>query len=264
MKPILKWAGGKTKLLPYILKKMPKKYERYIEPFAGGAALFFHLEPDFAILSDSNHELINCYFSLARMLNCVVSNLKRYVNTEESYYVARSSKPVLDEQKAARTFFLNKTCFNGLYRVNKAGEFNVPYGKYVNREIYNIQHLEAASKLLQENFIFCADYKLILQEYATPKDLIFLDPPYMSDSKNKSFTHYTSTPFDEGNQRELAKEVERLDDMGCYFILTNSNHPLIHELYGKFSREIVPVKRSISCKGKSRRGEDMIITNIKP
>lgn len=260
--PLLKWAGGKTQLLGEILPKIPKNYGRFIEPFVGSGAVFFAVQPKNGIIADSNPELVNLYRSVAVDVNGVIAQLRSYKNTEEMFYTVRS----LDRTKlsnieaAARTIFLNRTCFNGLYRVNKSGQFNVPFGYYKNPKIIDEDALRAASLLLSNTTIICGDYKTVLEENARAGDFIFLDPPYLPVSEYADFRRYTKEQFYEEDHVELAAEVKRLHELGCHVVLTNSNHPLVHEQYGKFTLEIVQTKRYISCNGQGRTGEDVIVT----
>lgn len=262
VRPLLKWAGGKSQMLANIIPKIPLNYNKYIEPFLGGGALFFNLQPQSSVIADSNPELINMYQQVAYDVEKVISYLQHYKNTEEMFYSIRSEdwKTLPNAQAAARTIFLNKTCFNGLYRVNKKGEFNVPFGKYKDPKICDVPVLHSVSKALQNATIVCGDYLQVLAEYAQPNDLVFLDPPYLPISQNADFKRYTKEQFYETDHIALATEVKRLRELGCYTILTNSNHPLVHELYGEFGLEIVQTKRYISCNGKNRIGEDVIVT----
>lgn len=262
VKPILKWAGGKTQMLNDLLPKVPPSYSRYIEPFFGGGALFFALQPENAIIADSNPELINMYWQIADRPGDVIQYLKQYENTKEMFYNIRSQnwEALSGTEAAARTIFLNKTCFNGLYRVNKKGEFNVPYGKYVNPKICDQDTLYVASAALKKAEILCGDYFQVLERYAKEGDFIFLDPPYLPVSKYSDFKRYTKEQFYEEDHIDLAKIIMNLHERGCYVILTNSNHPLVHELYAPFTIDIVHTKRYISCRGNSRQGEDVIVT----
>ncbi len=264
-RPILKWAGGKTRLLGDILPKMPKKYGRYIEPFFGGGALFFSVRPERSIIADSNPELVNLYRSVADDVGAVIDYLKLPQNTEEVFYLVRALDwtTLPGPQAAARTIFLNRTCFNGLYRVNKSGGFNVPFGRYKNPKILDEDSLRAASELLCRTTILGGDYKTVLKENAQVGDFIFLDPPYLPVSEYADFKRYTKEQFYEEDHVELAAEVQRLHDLGCHVILTNSNHPLVHEQYSQFPIEVIQTKRYISCHGKSRTGEDVIV-NVLP
>ena len=261
-KPILKWAGGKTQMLDDLLPKVPSSYGRYIEPFFGGGALFFALRPENAIIADSNPELINMYRQVANNVEDVISYLKKYENTSEMFYQVRSLdwNDLTPAEAAARTVYLNRTCFNGLYRVNRKGQFNVPYGKYVNPKICDEENLHAASKALQNTEIVCGDYLLVLEHYAQPGDFIFLDPPYFQVTEREIFLRYTSDRFFEPDQEELAEMVNNLYDMGCEVMMTNSNHPRIYDLYNRFDIKVVQVRRSVNCKGDGRKGEDTIIT----
>lgn len=261
-RPLLKWAGGKTQLLGEIIPKIPKKYGRFIEPFFGGGAVFFAVHPTGGIIADSNPELINLYRSVADDVDGVIAQLRFYENTEEMFYTVRALDvtKLSNTEAAARTIFLNKTCFNGLYRVNKSGQFNVPFGRYKNPKIVDEEALKAASALLRNTTIVCGDYKTVLKENARPGDFIFLDPPYLPVSEYSDFKRYTKEQFYEEDHVELALEVKRLHELGCYVLLTNSNHPLVHEHYRKFAVEVVQTKRYISCNGKGRTGEDVIVT----
>ena len=261
-KPILKWAGGKTQMLKNILPKIPTSYKRYIEPFVGGGALFFELNPKAGIISDSNPELMNVYQQVALNVNDVIDSLLVYKNTKEMFYEVRAQDWVRlpKAEAAARTIFLNKTCFNGLYRVNKNGQFNVPYGNYSNPKICDIAALRAASNVLQGIEIQCCDYKYILEHYTQPGDLVFLDPPYLPISTYSDFKRYTKEQFYEEDHVELANAVMLLHENGCHIILANSNHPLVHKLYSPFNSEVFQTKRYISCSGDRRIGEDLLIT----
>lgn len=260
--PVLKWAGGKTQMLNEIIPRLPKEYNQYIEPFIGGGALYFNLGSSKSIIADSNPELINLYKQLAEDCDKVIEALQEYQNTEEMFYEVRGKdwlecSPI---EAAARMIYLNRTCFNGLYRLNKKGKFNTPFGKYKNPNICNKDKLYAASKLLKSSTIVCDDYLKVLGKYAKKGDFIFLDPPYMPISDYSDFKRYTKEQFYEQDQINLANEVHRLHKMGCYVMLTNSNHPLIHELYKDYKIEIIQTKRNINSKGDRRRGEDIIVT----
>ena len=260
-RPLLKWAGGKTQLLPQLLPKVPKKFGRYIEPFFGGGALFFALQPQTAIIADSNPELVNLYRTVAENVESVIAELKWHKNTEEHFYDVRTWNwtELSSPEAAARTIFLNKTCFNGLYRVNRKGQFNVPFGRYKNPAILDIENLRLVATLLKGTTILEGDYKDVLREYAQPGDFVFLDPPYLPVSQYADFKRYTKEQFYEEDHLELSKEVQRLHELGCNVLLTNSNHPLVHEQYSLFLIDVLQTKRHISCNGSSRTGEDVIV-----
>lgn len=260
-KPILKWAGGKSQMLKYILPLIPNYSGRYIEPFLGGGAVYFALNPDNAIISDSNPELINMYRQVADNVESVITYLNKYKNDKELFYAVREQvwENLPKAEAAARMIFLNKTCFNGLYRVNKKGMFNTPFGNYKNPVICDEDRLRNASKILSKATLVCGDYLDVLKSYAKSGDFVFLDPPYVPVGKYGDFKRYTKEQFYDHNQIELADEVKRLVNLGCYVILTNSNHPLCRELYSEFKYEVVPTRRSISSDSKTRYGEDIIV-----
>lgn len=261
-KPVLKWAGGKTQLLRDLLPRVPASYGRYIEPFFGGGALFFALRPENAVIADSNPELINVYRQIAGDVRSVIECLEEYRNTEEMFYTVRSldwtSLPA--PQAAARTIFLNRTCFNGLYRINRKGQFNVPYGKYKNPTLCDREALLTASEALRSADILCSDYAPVLELYAQEGDFIFLDPPYLAVSGSSGFGRYTKKPFGQKEHIALAETVSRLHARGCHVLFTSAVHPLIYELYAPFQMEAVEARRSISRNGGGRTGSDLIIS----
>ncbi|KAF1293544.1 Dam family site-specific DNA-(adenine-N6)-methyltransferase [Candidatus Enterococcus leclercqii] len=263
LKPILKWAGGKTQMLQVLHENMPRNYNKYIEPFIGGGALYFSEQAEKAIISDSNEELINLYEVVANDVEKLISELGKYYYDKDFYYEVRSlnTNGLSNIERAARTVFLNRTGFNGLYRVNKKGEFNVPFGKYKNPKILDAVALRAASQQLQRTNIYNSDYKEVLREYAEPGDFIFLDPPYMPISEYSDFKRYTKEQFGLNDQRELAIEVKRLTELGCYVMLTNSAHPLILDLYKDFDIQVFETKRMINSNAAKRTGQDIIVKN---
>ncbi len=264
-KPVLKWAGGKSQMLGILLPLIPNIYGKYIEPFIGGGALFFATTPQNAVIADSNPELVNLYQVIARQVDELILVLRPFRNNKEAFYEIRKQNQIELEsvQAAARTIFLNRTCFNGLYRVNKKGQFNVPFGSYANPKICNEKNLHQASKALQGKTIVCGDYKDVLRNHAESGDFVFLDPPYLPISEYSDFKRYTKEQFYDEDHRELAEEVKWLCDLGCHVVLTNSNHPLVHDLYGQFQIDVYQTKRNINSKGKKRKGEDVVVT-IKP
>lgn len=196
-RPLLKWAGGKTQLLKEILPRVPSSYNRYIEPFIGGGAMFFALNPADSIIADSNPELTNVYRQVAENTDEVISYLQTYSNTKEMFYAVRSQdwNMLSPSEAAARTIYLNKTCFNGLYRVNRKGQFNTPFGRYSNPKICDIEALHAASAVLKRAKIICGDYLKVLKEFAQPGDFVFLDPPYLPVKEYSDFKRYTKEQF---------------------------------------------------------------------
>jgi len=264
-RPILKWAGGKTQMLEQLLPKIPKKYGKYIEPFIGGGALFFASQPKEAVIADSNSELVNLYTIIKNNPYDLINQLSTMVNDSDYFYELRSVDvdKLSNLEIAARTIYLNKTCFNGLYRVNKKGNFNVPFGNYKNPKFCDEDSILIASNLLSNKEIILGDYKDVLKQHAKENDFIFLDPPYLPISQYSDFKRYTKEQFYEEDHVELANEVKRLQEIGCYVVLTNSNHPLVHQLYSDFAIEIIQTKRFINSDSSKRTGEDVIVT-VKP
>ena len=259
--PLLKWAGGKKQMLDILIKESPQKYNKYIEPFIGGGALFFALQNANSIISDSNEELINLYKTVATNVEDIIGMLREMKNTSEYYYNVRSKDvtKLTNIERAVRIIFLNKTCFNGLYRVNRKGEFNVPYGNYSKPNICDEENLRNASIFLRQVKIIHGDYKHVLKEHAQAGDFVYLDPPYLPTSKYSDFKRYTKEQFYEEDQMELAEEINRLHDIGCHVLLTNSNHPLIHELYSRYEISVHNTKRYISSNANSRTGQDILV-----
>lgn len=259
--PILKWVGGKKQLLSEITPLIPKKITTYVEPFIGGGAVLFNLQPKKAIINDLNKELINTYKVVKESPRELLELLKIHNknNCEDYFYEIRALdrtnnfKNMNNIEKAARVIYLNKTCFNGLYRVNKAGLFNSPYGKYKNPNIVNESAILAMSDYFNNNNIkiIQGDYKNALKDLKK-NSFVYFDPPYMPISTSSSFTNYTKTSFNEKEQIELKKECDKLNNKGIKFMLSNSDHSLIRELYKDFDIRIVKAKRSINSKGDSR------------
>lgn len=260
--PVVKWAGGKRQLIPELLKRSPSQYNQYVEPFFGGGALFFHLQPENAIIADANAELINLYSVIASQPDALILALAPHVNDVDYFYTLRARDwTQLDKvDAAARTLYLNRTCFNGLYRVNKKGQFNVPFGKYANPKICDPAGLQLASLALGKATILDCDYKQVLQRHTKPGDFVFLDPPYHPISEYSDFKRYTKSPFAEQDQIELADQVARLQEQGCHVLLTNSNSELVRELYKNFKIDVVAAKRNINSKGNKRTAEDLIVS----
>lgn len=267
IKPIMQWAGGKTQMLKDILPMIPEYKGKYIEPFFGGGALFFALQPENSVISDSNPELINMYLQVRDDVDHVIKILKSYNKTKQLFYEVRALEweSLPKSEAAARTIYLNKASFNGLYRVNKKGQFNASFGgesRIKNKTICDENRLRLVSELLKRNKVICNDYMNVLKEYAKPGDFIFLDPPYVPVSKYADFTRYTKEKFYTDDHINLAEEVYRLHELGCYIMLTNSDHPIVHELYKDFDIRIVNTRRSISSKAETRsNGKDVIVKN---
>lgn len=263
--PILKWAGGKTQLLPVLIPKIPKSYARYVEPFFGGGALYFAIQPEHALISDSNPELVNMYQAVANDVEGVIKALSQFENTKECFLRTRALRweSLGSVLAAARMIYLNRTCYNGLYRVNRKGEFNTPFGAYRNPKICDAENLRRASEVLKHADIRCADCIDILDDEVVAGDFVFLDPPYVPVGKYGDFKRYTKEQFGDSDQIRLADAVGRLHRRSAYAILTNSNHPRVMELYAPYEIEVETTKRNIACRSGSRMGEDAIVT-IRP
>ncbi len=253
-KPFVKWAGGKGKLLTQYESYFPKRFHSYLEPFLGGGAVFFHLMPDRAVLSDINEELINAYLVVRDHTEELIQSLKKHKNEKYYYYKIRGLDPaqLTPVERASRLIYLNKTCYNGLYRVNRKGKFNVPFGRYKNPMICDKEGLHAASLALKEAEILVRDFGDTTLERAQRGDFIYLDPPYFPLSETSSFTGYAPDGFRATEQKRLARIFKELDTRGCLLMLSNSNIPLIQELYQEFRIIEVYAARAISCKPEGR------------
>jgi DNA adenine methylase len=272
--PFLKWAGGKTQLLPQLepLYPAPEGVRRYIEPFVGSAAVFFHvrslLRPGQVILSDNNEELIHVYRAVRDDVKSLIRRLSRHkaAHSREHYYAVRRENPARmpPSSRAARLIYLNKTCFNGLYRVNSRGEFNVPMGRYSDPPILDARNLRAVSAALRGVDLRVAHFSEVL-EFARAGDFIYFDPPYHPLSATSYFTAYTKGSFGEADQRELARVYRELDRRGCLVMLSNSAAPLIEKLYKGFDVRKVYARRSINSNA-TRRGQiqEVVVLNYVP
>lgn len=273
--PFLKWAGGKRRLARHLADLCPHNIQRYVEPFLGSGALFMYLaqtRPGFqAVLSDSNAELVNVYRCVRDSAKELAEALedherKYYRNPERHYYRVRDDHGLQDRiERAARMVFLNKTCYNGLYRVNRSGRFNVPHGSYVRPAICNRESLFAASEILNRDGV-----SIRRADYATATgackagDLVYLDPPYLPVTKTANFTDYTSDSFGYDDHVALAKEFQRLADIGCTVVLSNSNSARIRDLYDGFVIQTVGVSRSINCNASRRTGQSELVVTSAP
>jgi DNA adenine methylase len=267
--PFVKWAGGKGQLLRRLEKYFPAQFSTYYEPFLGGGAVFFHLieiRPRFtAVLSDINEELITTYRVIKDHVEDLIKELENHKLNykrapEKYYYEVRRQEPLDDIKKAARLIFLNKTCYNGLYRVNKKGKFNVPFGKYENPRICDKENLRRVSQVLNwvNANILKADYQEAVKD-AKEGDFIYFDPPYQPVSATANFTGYTHAGFSIEDQKTLGKLFRELDERGCKILLSNSDTIEVWEIYQRFNIEKVQVLRAINCKGNQRRGHTELI-----
>jgi len=252
--PIVKWAGGKSRLLPELLSRLPESFGRYYEPFLGGAALFMRLQPGGAVLTDVNAELIHLYRVVRDEVDALIADLARHRYEANYYYAVRAQDPLRldDVARASRTLFLNKTCFNGLYRVNRRGQFNVPMGRYRNPTIGDPDRLRAVSAALRACRVACEDYETATST-AVPGDLVYFDPPYFPLTRTANFTSYTRDAFGAADQERLARVFDDLTARGVRCLLSNSDTPFIRELYGHHTVDIVQAPRAISRDPAGRR-----------
>ena len=272
-KPFVKWAGGKRQIIDKLLKLSPVEYNTYYEPFVGGGALLFELSPKNAVINDSNKELMNVYkmISTDKGYESVVKLLNNYEkkHSEKFFYQIRNQDKDKDKyskltpaERAARTIYLNKACFNGLYRVNSKGEFNVPFNKKLKVNTYDSENMILAYVYFQANniTILNTDFEEAVKD-AKKGDFIYFDPPYDSED-DTTFNNYTETGFGKQEQIRLAKVYKELADKGCYVMLSNHNTTLINELYKEFNIHVITAKRNINSKGNKRgKVEEVIITN---
>lgn len=261
--PIVKWVGGKRQLLTDIMPFIDRKCSTYVEPFIGGGAVFFELQPKKAIINDYNSELINVYTTVRNFPEQLIKKLEEHKNnnSEEYFYELRALDrkseyaSMSSVEKAARIIYLNKTCYNGLYRVNAAGQFNSPYGKYKNPNIVNVTTIRAMSKYLQNPQITIkeGDYRDALKGLKKGA-FVYFDPPYMPISSSSSFTGYTENGFSYEQQVELKKECDKLREKGIAFLQSNSDCQEIRELYKEYDIKTVQAKRTINSNA-NKRGE---------
>jgi len=267
--PFLKWVGGKRQLMPAITEMMPKKFTNYYEPFVGGGAVLFHTQPKRAVINDLNEDLINVYKTIKDNPEDLIADLKTHKNEAEYFYNIRildrtnDFESLSNIKKASRVIFLNKTCYNGLYRVNNSGKFNSPFGRYKNPNIVNEVTVRAVSKYLNNNQIqiFNTDYEKVL-ENIEKGSFVYFDPPYHPISNSSNFTGYIQGGFDMYDQIRLKELCDELDKKGIKFLLSNSSALLIQDIYREYDINYVKANRSINSNGK-KRGEvdELIIKN---
>jgi len=272
-KPFVKWAGGKRQLITSLERHLPKKFNTYFEPFLGGGALLFHLlsqSPNLKChVSDLNSDLILAYITIRDKVEQLVESLERhsgkyFTDKQEYYYSVRESAPKNQIEKVSRLLFLNKTCFNGLYRVNSRGQFNVPLGKYTNPSIVNKENLLAVSKILQSKNIAikCQDFAAVLDE-VKKDDFVYFDPPYQPVSKTANFTSYTKCEFTYDDLKRLAEVCQKLDKKDCNVLLSNSNTKEVRKLFSsKWKVAEISANRAINSNSKKRIGHsELLIKN---
>ena len=270
-KPFVKWVGGKRQLMQDLENNFPKQFTTYHEPFLGGGAVMFNLLTKKSQLScnvsDFNSDLILAYVTIRDKLEKLIESLENHSknyhkNSTEYYYEVRKQEPKQQIEKVSRLLFLNKTCFNGLYRVNKKGQFNVPLGRYTNPNIVNKENLTAVSKTLQSKKIkiSCRDFEAVLGD-AKKGDLVYFDPPYQPVSSTANFTSYTHRDFTEDDLERLAKLADKLHSKGCYVLLSNSNSKTVKDFFSKKYWKIssINVNRAINSNAQKRTGHKEII-----
>ncbi|MCR8996190.1 Dam family site-specific DNA-(adenine-N6)-methyltransferase [Brevibacillus halotolerans] len=250
--PLLKWPGGKRNLLKHIFSLIPRNFGNYYEPFVGGGALFFALQPQNATLSDSNLDLINCYIQVRDNPEEVILKLKSLNNSEQDYYNIRSNVPTDEIEKAVRLIYLTTLSFNGIYRQNLKGEFNVPYGQKIHLQPCDEIKIRAVSQALKTTNLHCMDFETSVAN-ADKGDLIYFDPPYTIAKGKNGFIKYNSKIFSWDDQIRLSKLASELSNKGCKVIVSNANHPSIMELYKGFKFNIIERNSIIAASGQFRR-----------
>jgi len=268
----VKWAGGKLQLIDQFKSFFPNKFNNYFEPFVGSGAVAFYIlqkyKPKQVLLSDINEELINTFNIIKNNVEELISKLnehkkKHIKNSKDYFYKMRllDLSQLTNLERAARFIYLNKTCFNGLYRVNSKGQFNVPMGSYKNPDIAQADKLRKISKLLKNVKIKVMSFEKIIN-FAKKGDFIYFDPPYYPLKKGKSFTTYTKNNFLEKEQQKLAEIFAKLDKKGCKIMLSNSDTKFIKELYKNYSINTVKASRMINCNGADRgKINEVVVTN---
>ena len=261
LKPILKWVGGKRQLLTEIVPLVPKNPTLYVEPFIGGAAVLLNIQPQQARINDFNEELINVYITVRDNPNELLKQLRVHEekNSRDYYYETRaldrepSFKELTNVERAARIIYLNKTCYNGLFRVNAAGQLNVPYGRYKHPNIVNEPAIRALSTYLNNDDIDirCGDFATTLEDLPEGS-FVYLDPPYMPISATSAFTGYTEGGFGYDEQVRLRDECIKLKEQGIAFLQSNSDCDEIRDLYDEFTIRTVQAKRAINSDGEGR------------
>ena len=272
LRPFVKWAGGKRQLINILKSNLPNEFNTYFEPFLGGGAFLLELKPSKVIVNDYNSELVNVYNVLSNKekINKLMKELDTYESNHgsEFYYSLRNKdrdknkfKQIVDYKRAARTIYLNKAGFNGLYRVNSNNEFNVPFGQKKQLKTYDKDNLLAINEYLNNNDvkILNDDFEIAVKE-AKKGDFVYFDPPY--DSETETFNGYTELGFGKEEQKRLAKVFKKLDGKGVYVMLSNHNTSLIRDLYKEYNIKVIKAKRIISANSKNRGlVEEVIITN---
>lgn len=259
----IRWAGGKSWLVPFVQDLTADlKFNNYFEPFMGGASIFFALEiKNKSFLSDINEDLINAFISVRDNAESVINCLKNWSTDSDSYYKIRALEPTDSVERATRFLYLNATSFNGLYRVNKLGKYNVPYGQ--RHVSFNYDRITAASKKLSNADLSCQDFDSI-RKLLSPEDLVFLDPPYAVTKGENGFLGYNPKFFSLEDQYRLGELIDYINSIGAYYILTNAAHEKIEEIFSSRGRMVALERNSLIGGKKAYRGkiQEYIFTNI--
>lgn len=270
--PFLKWAGGKRQLLPVIRRYIPRQFKTYYEPFVGAGAVLFDLRPEQAVINDINGELINCYRVIKESPEALVKDVRKHRNEKAYFYSVRALdrnpnyKVLSPVERASRLIYLNKSCYNGLFRVNSKGEFNTPFGKYKNPRYVQEEAILAISRYLNRNSVEIKNTGFdAAVETAAKGDFIYFDPPYDPVSETASFTSYSLSPFGREEQVHLKETADLLGRRGCKVMLSNSATEYIQELYKEYRTIRVPASRSINSVAGSRgKIDELLILNYEP
>ena len=273
-KPFVKWAGGKRQLIPILNQNLPESFGTYYEPFLGGGALLFHILTErvgqVCSISDLNSDLVLAYTTIRDKIDALISSLKNHEknyhrDSSTYYYSVRSNNPRSDVEKTSRLIFLNRTCFNGLYRVNSKGKFNVPLGKYTNPNIVNEENLRSVHRILKTSrmSIKCRDFEAVLRD-AKKGDFVYFDPPYQPVSKTANFTSYTNKDFTTDDLLRLAELCNNLNSKGCKVLLSNSDSKEVAKMFSvkpwKISK--IQANRAINSDSRKRTGHfELLIRN---
>jgi DNA adenine methylase len=251
----LKWAGGKTSTAQQILRHRPERFSVYYEPMVGAGSVFLKLKPERAVLCDTNRELMNCYEVIRDDVDRLIEILSQHRNSYEHFVAARALDPfdLPPVERAARTIYLNKTCFNGLYRLNKKGHFNVPFGRHRSPNFCDIPTLQRISKQLAGVTLRCCDFEESVAD-APPDSFIYFDPPYYHPDRHRKHHYYHPDAFSEDDHRRLAALFRRLDLLGCHLLLSNSDHKFVRELYEGYPIEVIKLRRPINATASGRDG----------
>ena len=264
-KPFLRWAGSKRKLLPLLSSFWKDDTRRYFEPFAGSAQLFYFINPKRAILADLNEKLIGTYQSVKENPKAVHSILQKLPVSKESYYKIREeqSADLLPFEQAARFIYLNRFCFNGLYRTNQLGKFNVPYSGYKTGDLPSIEQLKLVSKVLKDVKLITGDFENVVLRNVTPHDFVYLDPPY-AIKNTRIFNQYDPNSFGLEDIERLLVLLTHIDGCGAKFLLSYAYDPFIKKIFSHWKVRTVDIQRNISGFNKHRRiSKELLVTNIK-